>query len=286
MAFMNRGIRFSPLLLIFAAVSAAHASDVARFTDAHGTLGKKSAVAYDMGAIVPAADPSETDEDSAGFYAVLNAMLLGKNRSILETQASVTNTLEGESDFYWGGFRVWSSKPEWKDGAFRVSAGLPTVSMRSPVAAFPVGPLTIRLDVGVAAEAEIEASLTPLISIPVQFTSVQATLTPKVSAAGFIEGYAKFIAVRGGVGGFIELIRANASIDGNVSLGGVPPVFTFDGFVSLLSGRIYAFVDYFNVFKWKWRRALEPTLADWKGKCIDLSKASGTKEGDPCAIAP
>jgi hypothetical protein len=283
---MDRGISFSPLIFFFAAISAAHASDVARFTDAHGTLGKKSVVAYDMGAVAPSGDPVDSGEDAAGFYAVLNAMLLGKNRSILETQASVTNALEAESDFYWGGFRVWSSKPEWKEGAFRVSAGLPTVSMRAPLAGFPVGPLTIRLDVGVAAEAEIQASLIPLISIPVQFTSVQATLTPKVSAAGFIEGYAKFIAVRGGVGGFIELVRANASIDGNVSLGGIPPVFTFDGFISLLSGKIYAFIDYFNVFAWKWQRVLKPTLADWKGKCIDLSKTSGIQGGDPCANVP
>jgi hypothetical protein len=285
---MDRGISFRPLILFFATVSVANAADPARFSDAHATLGRKSSVAYDMGPVTPAVDAKEGDDEegSAGFYAVLNAMLLGKNRSILEAQASVTNNLEGESDFYWGGFRVWSSKPEWRDGAFRVSAGLPTVSMRAPVAAFPVGPLTVRLDVGVAAEAEIEASLTPLISIPIQFTTIRASLTPRAAAAGFIEGYAKFVAVRGGVGGSVELVRANATIEGDVSLGGVPPVFRFDGFVSLLAGKIYAFVDYFNVFRWKWRRVLQPTIADWKGKCIDLSKTANLDGGDPCGSVP
>jgi hypothetical protein len=285
---MDRGISFRPLILFFAMVTVANAAEPARFSDAHATLGRKSAVSYDMGPVVPTGEEgaAEESEDSAGFYAVLNAMLLGKNRSILETQASVTNNLEGETDFYWGGFRVWSAKPEWRDGAFRVSAGLPTVSMRAPIAAFPVGPLTVRLDVGVAAEAEIEASLKPLISIPIQFTSIRAALTPKAAAAGFIEGYAKFIAVRGGVGGSVELIRTNASIEGDVSLGGMPPVFTFDGYVSLLAGRIYAFVDYFNVFRWNWRRVLQPTIADWKGKCIDLSKGAKLEGGDPCANVP
>src|SRR5690606_29018854 len=142
--------------------------------------------------------------------------------------------LEGETDFYWGGFRVWSTKPEWKDGRFEISAGLPTVSMRAPLFGVPVGPITLRLDAGVVAEAEVTASLRPLISLPIQFTSVEAALTPKAAASGFVEGYATWIAIRGGVGGEVELVRANASVAGNVSFGATPPSFSFDGFISFL----------------------------------------------------
>ena len=211
-------------------------------------------------------------------------MLFGRDREILSAQASVTGLLDGETDFYWGGFKVWNSKPTWQDGAFVVSAGLPTVSMRAPLVGIPVGPVTLRVDAGVAAEATLQARMMPLISIPVQFTSIRAELGPEVAAAGFVEGYAKFIAVRAGVGGELELVRANAKISGQVGFGAVPPSFEFDGYMSLLAGKIYGFVDYFNLFRWKWKRALAPTFADWKGKCFDFSKGQ-SMGGEPCAPA-
>jgi hypothetical protein len=261
---------FITLIAIVCAPSVLAAGDESSFSDAHAAMGKKNVVRYDLGPT-----PQGEDEDSTGLLAVLNAMILGQDRSILEAQASVTSALEGESDFYWGGFRVWSSKPEWKDGAFQIAAGLPTISMRAPLVAVPVGPVTLRVDAGVAAEAEVAAKLRPLLSIPVQFTQIQAELAPKLSASAFVEGYAKWIAIRAGVGGELELARADATVSGRVGLGGIPPVLAFNGFVSLLAGRIYAFVDYFNVFKWKWKRALEPRLADWEGKCFDFRPNGG-----------
>lgn len=228
-----------------------------------------------------AASGADSPNDVAGLYAALSAILFGKDRSILEAQAGVTDLLEGETDFYWGGFKVWNSKPEWKDGAFQISAGLPTVSMRAPLVRLPVGPVTLSVDAGVAAEAKITAKLAPLISIPIQFTSVLATLEPDVSASGFIEGYAKWLILRAGIGGELRLIRSDAKISGEVGFSGYPPRFAFEGYLSLLAGKIYGFVDYFNLFGWKWKRALEPVFADWKGKCISLSKTAGG--GDPCA---
>ncbi len=273
-----------------------------RFEEERLAVGKKNGVTYDLGPIEKIPDTQETappegapanggmnpgdpgmgPEDSAGLFATLKAMIFGKERSILSAQASVTSLMEGETDFYWGGFKVWSTKPAWQDGAFVVAAGLPTVSMRAPLVALPVGPVTLRVDAGIAAEATLQAKLMPLVSIPVQFTSVKAELGPEVAAAGFVEGYAKFIAIRAGVGGELELVRANAKIAGQVSFGAFPPIFEYDGFISLLAGKIYGFVDYFNLFRWRWKRALEPTFADWKGKCIDFTKADSAG-GDPCA---
>lgn len=291
---MDRGIRF--LAIFFTVVLPANASENQSFSDAHAAFGRKSAVQYDMGAVSTPADGTSsadtnastssvstpaTGDSSTGLYAVLSAMLLGKDRSILEAQASVTNDLEGESDFYWGGFRVWSTKPEWKEGAFQYSVGLPSVSMRAPIVGVPVGPLTLRVDAGVAAEAAVTAALRPLISIPIQYTSIKAELKPVAAASGFLEAYAQFIAIRGGVGGSVEFIRANASLAGTIGFGTFKPVFDFSGFISLLSGKIYAFADYFNIFGWKWHRFWQPTIADWKGKCIGLSKTDGGS--DPCA---
>jgi hypothetical protein len=209
-------------------------------------------------------------------------MIFGKDRNILEAQAGMTDLLEGESDFYWGGFRVWSSKPEWKDGAFQIAAGLPSVTMRAPLVRVPVGPVTVAVDAGVAAEAAVTAKIAPLISIPIQFTSVQATLEPDVSASGFLEGYAKFLIIRAGVGGDLQLVRSDAKISGEIGFGAAPPRFAFEGFLNLLAGKIYGFVDYFNVFGWRWKRALEPVFASWKGKCIAFSPSVGGG-GDPCA---
>lgn len=269
-----------------------------RFEEERLAVGKKNGVTYDLGPIEKApetppdgapadgggnaGDSGTGPEDSAGLFATLKAMIFGKERSILSAQASVTSLMEGETDFYWGGFKVWSTKPTWQDGAFVVAAGLPTVSMRAPLVALPVGPVTLRVDAGIAAEATLQAKLMPLVSIPVQFTSVKAELGPEVAAAGFVEGYAKFIAIRAGVGGELELVRANAKVAGQVSFGAFPPVFEYDGFISLLAGKIYGFVDYFNLFRWRWKRAFEPTFADWKGKCIDFRKADSAG-GEPCA---
>lgn len=268
----------STLFLVMSGVAAESSPVNSSFTEARSTLGKMNGVSYDLG-------PTASDE-KAGFFAALTAVLFGKDRSILETRGSVTNLLEGESDFYWGGFRVWSSKPTFKDGAFQISAGLPTVSMRAPILGVPIGPITLRVDAGVNAEAEVNLKLSPLISLPIQFTSIRGELGPKVSASGFLEGYAKWLILRGGIGGELELIRANAKVIGQVGFSGIPPVFSFDGYISLLAGKIYAFVDYFHALKWKWKRAIQPVIANWKGKCIDLAPAGSVQGGDPCAHVP
>jgi len=166
--------------LILFSVPGANAEN---FNEARSAVGKTNGVSYDLGPVEPSAD-----DDQAGFFAALTAMLFGKDRSVLAAKASMTNLLEGETDFYWGGFRVWSTKPAFKNGSFQVSAGLPTVSMRAPIVGVPIGPITLRVDAGVNAEAEVNLKLIPFISIPIQYTSIQGELGPKVSASGFLGG--------------------------------------------------------------------------------------------------
>lgn len=289
---MGSGRIFS--IIIVLSVFSAQAEELSvphSFSDERAIFGKKNTLNYEMGAIesnaatetLDAASVADPSPDLAGLYASLSAALFGKSRSILEVRSGMTTLLEGENDFFWGGFKVWSSKPQYKDGAFSVSAGLPTVSMRAPVAGIPIGPVTLRVDAAVAAEAEVTAKISPLISIPVQFTSIRGELTPTVSASGFVEGYAKWLIIRAGVGGEVEFVRANTKIAGQVGFGAVPPSFTLKGgFISTLAGQMYGFVDYMNFFSWKWKRAIKPVLADWKGKCYSFSAAS--EEGiDPCA---
>jgi hypothetical protein len=273
------------LAILFVIAQAAHGDD---FSEQRVAIGKKNGVAYSLAAISPNPVASSTPEDTvngnmAGLSAALYAMLFGKDRSVLEAQAGMTDLLEGESDFYWGGFRVWSSQPEWKDGAFQIAAGLPTVSMRAPLVRLPVGPVTLSVDAGISAEADITAKIAPQISVPIQFTSVKGTLEPNVSASGFLEGYAQWLILRAGIGGELQLVRSDAKISAQVSFGAAPPKYAFEGFISLLAGKIYGFVDYFNVFGWKWKRALAPVFANWKGKCITLSQTLGG--ANPCATA-
>ncbi len=293
MRFQNQGCLRACVgfLLSISVAAAAEGNPPSNFGDARSALGRTNGVSYDLGPIIPAPEASATPavgavDEQAGFFAALNAVLFGKDRSVLEAKASVTNLLEGETDFYWGGFRVWSTKPAFKDGSYQVSAGLPTVSMRAPILGVPIGPITLRVDAGVNAEAEVNLKLIPLISIPIQFTSIRGELGPKVSASGFLEGYAKWLILRGGIGGELELVRANAKVVGQVGFSGAPPSFSFDGYINLLAGKIYAFVDYFNIFGWKWKRAIQPILAEWKGKCIDLHPAGSYPGEDPCANVP
>jgi hypothetical protein len=283
-------------LIIATAISIAVASSAFGddFSESHAAIGKTNGVLYSLGALVPSPVPSvsptptvgsaeSVSGDTAGLYAAISAMIFGKDQSILQADAGMTNLLEGESNFYWGGFKVWSTKPVWKDGAFQVAAGLPTVSMRAPIVRLPVGPVTLAVDAGISAEASITAKIAPMISIPIQFTSVRGTLETDTAASGFIEGYATWLIVRAGIGGELELVRGDASVSGQVSFGAFPPAFNFSGYLNLLAGKIYGFVDYFNLWGWKWKRALKPVFANWPGKCIPLTAAVGG--ANPCAIS-
>jgi hypothetical protein len=257
--------------------------------DERATFGKKNGLRFELGPLLEGGVDGEgesTTPEFAGLFGALKVALFGKDRSILEAKSGMTNLLEGESDFFWGGFKVWSSKPAFKDGAFSVSAGLPTVSMRSPIVGVPVGPVVLQVDAGIAAEAEIEARVVPLLSLPIEFTSVRAELAPRVNASGFVEGYAKWLIIRAGVGGEVEFVRADTKMSGQVGFNGLAPTFSLgQGFVSTLAGKIYGFVDYLGIFSWKWKRALKPVIADWKGKCYSFGPANELiqNRGDACA---
>lgn len=259
----------------------------ASLSESHAVFGGRTSVSYGLAPVDPtfenlpptAVGPQQTT-DWVGFSGMLSTMLFGKDRSILETRAGMTDLLEGESDLYWGGFRVFSSKPAFIDGSYQISAGLPSLSMRIPLFGVPVGPVTVRIDAGIAAEAAVTAKLTPLIAVPIQFTSVRAEMNPHVDAIGFVEGYAKWIAVRAGVGGSLNLVSANASVSGVLSFGAKAATFAYQGFIGMLAAKIYGFADYFNPFGWKWKRAWQGNFAEWPGKCYSFGPVGGS---DPCA---
>lgn len=232
-------------------------------------FGKKTGFNYDMGA----------NDEQNGVLALLVAKLMGKDLSLLEAAAQTTNLLEGETELTLAGMKVWNQKSEFKNGKYTYSAGVPTTQSRLKVVTLPVGPITVNVDAGLAYDAAIEGSLSPHFSIPIEYTAIGAELATKIDVAGFIEGYAQFLFLRGGVGGQVDIVRGKAGLNAELAISELQRRIDFTGFLQTLSGKFYAFADSFSIFGMRWKRFWQPTIAEWKGYCFQLNP----KKPDPDA---
>jgi hypothetical protein len=148
------------------------------------------------------------------------------------------------------------------------NAGLAPMQIRVPVIAYPVGPVLLQVDGGVRFQADLMGSLVPVIGIPIELSSLGAQVTAKADAAGFIEGYAKFLVVRAGVGGQVDLVDAKTEINARFTFDGAAPYARVSAMVEFLKGRFYAFADYFSIRKFGWKRLLDYNLYSWNGYCF------------------
>lgn len=246
-------------------------TDSLQLSEGKKSLGKKSNFSITLGA-------------NALNTGVLNewaVKLFGKDLSIIEAAAKSTYLKESEVELTLAGMKVFHDKGEFKNGAYHYSAGLPTTHTRVKVAALPVGPVMVQVDAGVAFEADLDAKVAPFFSIPIEFTTLNTSLSANAAASGFIEGYAQFLFLRAGVGGQLNLIHGNTAIDANLGINKLTRTLNFSGFISTLYGKIYGFADVFTLLKGNWKRIWEPRITDWKGLCYSLE----TQSQSPCQTA-
>ena len=196
--------------------------------------------------------------------------VLGVGIQALTASANPPNTIDGVTytEFYAFGKRVLDQSFHWSANSNGVTAGLAPAEIRVPVVLYPIGPVLLQVDGGARFQADLKANLVPVIGIPIELSSLGVQLETQAAAAGFIEGYAKFLVVRGGVGGQVDLMDGQADVNARFSFDGSPPYAHVSAMVEFLKGRFYAFLDYFSLAKFGWKRLLNHDLYRWKGFCF------------------
>ena len=218
----------------------------------------------------------------SGVDTALTGQILGQSRSLIQFNVHPSTDLSSaQSEVYVRGLQLLgphgsgsdpTGKIKFENGAFTTHVSLPPVTTRIPLVTLPVGPLLVRVAAGFALAGDLVASLAPQLGIPIQMSMVRANIDPSAQALGFIEGYASLVALRGGMGGEVNVLDAHASLQADLYLGNRPARFRSSGFLEFLNGEFYGFLDHFNLWKWKWTRFWKNTLFSWKGVCLDLNQ--------------
>ena len=156
-------------------------------------------------------------------------------------------------------------------GYNNVRIGLAPTEVRVPFVTYAVGPLTLNVAGGVRFQANLDATLTPVLVLnDLKSSELQVQLQALAEAGGFVEAYAALLILRGGVGGQVDLIDGHLDVNGQVYFNGTKPAVLVNGIVQFLNGRIYAFLDIFGFLKLGWKRLIDRDLYHWKGICYSM----------------
>jgi hypothetical protein len=156
-------------------------------------------------------------------------------------------------------------------GYNNVKIGLAPTEVRVPFVVYAVGPLTLDVAGGVRFQANLDATLTPvLVMNDLKTSQLQVNLQALAEAGGFVEAYAALLVIRGGVGGQVDLIDGNLGVNGLINFDGSKPAVFVNGKVQFFNGRFYAFLDFFNLLNLGWKRLIDHTLYQWNGICYAM----------------
>jgi hypothetical protein len=197
----------------------------------------------------------------------------------LTASVQPANTIGGTTyaEVYSFGKRVFSqSVSAEQNGMLRFRAGISPTEMRIPAFMYAVGPMLLQIDAGARFQANVQAQITPEIAFPLEFANFSVNLQAVANAAAFIEGYAKLLIIRAGVGGQLDLIDAHGEVDARFTPGEKPLVL-ISAMVQFLKGRLYAFFDLFWLSASGWKRLWDYDLYNWNGYCFATSNLTCPK---------
>jgi hypothetical protein len=220
---------------------------------------------------LPLSATFQAGSTSAGVSATTELEILGVALQALQAIESPPNTIDGVTytEFYAFGLRVLSQSITVQSaGLDQLSIGLAPAEVRVPIVTYPIGPILLELDGGVRFQADLNAQLIPQLAIPASLSRLGLQLKVQADAAGFIEGDVSLLVVRAGVGGQVDLVDAQADVNATFAFDGSPPVESVSAMADFLSGKFYAFLDYFSLAHFGWKRLLDYTLFQWKGFCF------------------
>lgn len=157
-------------------------------------------------------------------------------------------------------------------GYNNVKIGLAPTEVRVPFVVYAVGPLTLNVAGGVRFQANLDATLTPILVLnDLKSSQLGVQLSALAEAGGFVEAYAAVLIIRGGVGGQVDLIDGHLDVNGMINFNGEKPGIAVNGIVQFLNGRLYAFLDLFGFLGgFGWKRLIDHDLYNWKGICYSM----------------
>ena len=205
-----------------------------------------------------------------GVSTQTQLQFLGKLKTLLDASAQYDST--PDATLYVAGMRVWSGALTQSNGSYGYKGGIAPTKMAFPLVSYPVGPLILAIDAGVVFEAQMSAKLTPGLAYPVTDSNLKASLSASASGSAFLEGSAKLLILKAGVGGSIQVIDGTSSMDALLYFQS-PPQLSYGGKVNLLQGHVYAFADSYKLFG-SWRRFWSHDFYNWAGKCYSFGSAS------------
>ena len=196
--------------------------------------------------------------------------ILGAGLEALKAWSSPDNTINGTTytEFDSFGNTVFSQSAIVNFSADGFQVGLAPVEIRVPVVVFAVGPVPVEIDGGARFQADLQGQFTPNIGIPISLSSLGLQASLVADGAGFIEGYVNLLVLRAGVGGQVNLVDAQATLNTTFNFNGTAPYFNLDAMVTFLSGDFYAFLDVFDLLGYK--RLLDYPLYSWNGYCFAM----------------
>jgi len=219
----------------------------------------------------------ERTSTSGGLQSSTDVWLFGKERTLMKVQSEPQTSESGEiriqNDLYVAGMRLWSGGGTIQNQGYSYEGLIAPTQLAWPLVTYPLGPILLQIDAGVNYQASLKARATPTITFPIQSVSLKTSLEAKAAGAGYLEGYAKFLVVRGGVGGSIDVIEGHtvASVEAEISPTEQNPVtepkIEVSGKLTVLKGRIYGFVDTYRILVGKWKRVLNKNFFVYPGKC-------------------
>jgi hypothetical protein len=220
-----------------------------------------------IGASVQASAPTGTQQ----LTSTTSLTVLGNTLPALQTVTGATNTINGTTyaEYYSFGKRVFSQNFYFQDnGIFEASAGLSPVEVDVPIVTYPVGPLVLSIDAGVTFQAAVSEQMMPTIMAnDLADSTLEVKLSGDAIGTAFVEGDVTLVALRGGVGGEVNLVDGQVNLDGMFFFNGADPTVQYGALLSFLNGGIYAFAAVFDPLTFGWADFWQDTLFSFKGYC-------------------
>lgn len=213
--------------------------------------------------------PTTTTSSQVATTMILD--ILGAAIQALSAISQPANTINGTTytEFSSFGKRVFTQSSFANfNGNGQFDVGLAPAEIRVPLLVYPIGPVALEIDGGARFQAQLQGQTITNLGIPLSLSQLGIQLSAVADGAGFIEGYANFLVVRAGVGGQVDLVDATAKVNAEYSFNGTAPYAYITAMVDFLSGRFYAFLDYFSLASFGWKRLLNYNLYSWKGYCF------------------
>lgn len=224
-------------------------------------------------------DDTDDDISESGVDSSTNVTLFGEDVELLKNSVEYTvsedDGLSFDNNFYVNGVKVLAESFVDDGGSYTYSLEIPNTNLSVEAFAYSLGIFTISVESGLTCDGDMTASVSSdlleddEIVLTDESNLVSASVDVDVEASAYIEGVAKILFIKGGVGGSVDLIDGNANASIAVTPANIEePDSSFGGSVDLLNGNLYAYIGA-GSSKW-WTK----DLYESDGSCFSFGDSS------------